>query len=131
MEGTEESARLTRRSEEAGRNCDAPVKPASFKALTVLRTCSMQGLKQHIRVGRSFCGSDPKDRMHVRKCQVGRRQRRRMKGHAPEVLVWHVLQRPTELVNPKILRKEGVTVGMLVDKTREVVAHQSRLCPQQ
>lgn len=129
MEGTEESARLTRRSEEARRDCDAPVKPASFKALTVLRTCSMQGLKQHTRVGRSFYGGDPKDRMHVRKCQVGRRQRRRMKGHAPEVLVWHVLRRPTVLVNPKILWKEEMTVGMFVDRSREVVAHQSPLCP--
>jgi hypothetical protein len=34
----------------------APVKPASFRALTVLKTCSMQGLKQHMRVVRSFCG---------------------------------------------------------------------------
>jgi len=32
-----------------------PVNPASFNALTVRRTCSMHGLKQHIRVTRSFC----------------------------------------------------------------------------
>lgn len=32
-----------------------PVKPASLRALTVRRTCSMHGLKQHIRVIQSFC----------------------------------------------------------------------------
>jgi hypothetical protein len=31
-----------------------PVKPASLRALTVRKTCSIQGLKQHIRVKRSF-----------------------------------------------------------------------------
>lgn len=31
------------------------MKPASFSALTVRMTCSMHGLKQHIRVVRSFC----------------------------------------------------------------------------
>ena len=36
------------------RKRDAPVKPVSLSALTVRRTCSMQGLKQHIRVERSF-----------------------------------------------------------------------------
>ena len=36
---------------------DAPVKPASLSAETVRRTCSIHGLKQHIRVGQSFCGS--------------------------------------------------------------------------
>lgn len=33
---------------------DVPVKPASLSALTVRKTCSMHGLKQHIRVGQSF-----------------------------------------------------------------------------
>lgn len=31
-----------------------PVNPCSFKLLTVLRTCSMHGLKQQILVVRSF-----------------------------------------------------------------------------
>lgn len=30
------------------------VKPASLRALTVRKTCSMQGLKQHMRVMRSL-----------------------------------------------------------------------------
>jgi hypothetical protein len=37
------------------RESDVPVNPTSFRALTVRRTCSMHGLKQHIRVVRSFC----------------------------------------------------------------------------
>lgn len=37
-----------------GRQGDVPVNPASLSALTVRKTCSMQGLKQQIRVGRSF-----------------------------------------------------------------------------
>jgi len=31
-----------------------PVKPASLRAVTVRKTCSMQGLKQQMRVMRSF-----------------------------------------------------------------------------
>ena len=31
------------------------MKPASLSVLTVRRTCSMHGLKQQIRVRRSFC----------------------------------------------------------------------------
>ena len=31
------------------------MKPASFSAVTVRRTCSMHGLKQQMRVVRSFC----------------------------------------------------------------------------
>lgn len=41
-----------------------PVKPASFSAVTVRSTCSMQGLKQQIRVIRSLCQTQSVLRMH-------------------------------------------------------------------
>ncbi len=36
-------------------SCYTPMKPASFRAETVRRTCSIQGLKQHILPVRCFC----------------------------------------------------------------------------
>ena len=47
---------------------DAPVNPASFRVETARMTCSMHGLKQHIRVVRPFY----RPNVHVRRatCDV-------------------------------------------------------------
>lgn len=60
----------TRKREEVERG--VPVNPASFSAETVRRTCSIHGLKQHIRVAQSFCGGQ---RVNLR--MSGRSRRRR------------------------------------------------------
>lgn len=74
-----------------------PVKPASFSALTVRNTCSMQGLKQHIRVVRSFC-----NQQKVNEILEHGGKTREMNTHAKRS--WHVRQHPMVLEDREKLK---------------------------
>ena len=79
--------------------------PASFSVLTVLRTCSTHGLKQQMRVVRSFW----------RLSQIPAHSKHWL-GNILVALSWHGRRRPTEPAGQGTLKDEPVTVSDVQEK---------------